>query len=164
MRQYLSKLISLSLIALSIGASASTRDERGNADCFRYERGICEIALSVALAHADRLDEETISVVGYLGRHKDELRLYLTEDAGLVGDVASSIRIRGIDQSVDDDLEKMAEAYIRIIGVLRRDRAREGDKTQVAVQRSVLLMRSSGRDVVREILESEQRRRTQTAD
>lgn len=159
MRQYLSRLIVLSLILLSIGAGASTRDETGAADCFRLSRGVCEVALIVVIAHADRFDERTINLVGYLGRHKDELRLYLTEDAALVGDVASSIRIQGVGQSVIDDLEKMEEAYIRIIGVLRRDRAHEGDQTQVSVQRSVLLMRPDGRDAVRKILELEQSRR-----
>jgi hypothetical protein len=102
--------------------------------------------------------------VGYLSRHKDELRLYLTEDAALVGDFASSIRIQGIDQSIDAELAKMVEAYIRVIGVLRRDRAREGDKTQLSVHRSVLMMRPDGRDAVRKILESEQSRRDQVAE
>lgn len=156
MRRYLTNFVVLSLIALSVGASAKTRENGGAADCFRSGRDFCEVALVVAIAHADQFDEKTINLVGYLSRHKDDLRLYMTEDAALVGDFASSIRIKGIDQSIDADLEKLAEAYVRIIGVLRKDRAREGDQAQISVQRSVLLMRPDGRDSVRRIIKSEQ--------
>lgn len=164
MRQHLSKLIALTLIALSIRASASTPERTGAADCFRFGRGVCEVALVVVIAHADRFDEGTINLVGYLGKHRDELRLYLTEDAALVGDVASSILIRGIDKSVDDHLAKMTDAYVRVIGVLRSERVRGEHQTQVSVQRSVLLMRPDGRDEVREILKSEQSGRDMSAD
>lgn len=164
MRQYLSKLLALSLIALSVSASAKTRPEAGAADCFRSGRDFCEVALVVAITHPDQFDEKTINLVGYLSRHKDDLRLYLTEDAALVGDFASSIRVQGIDQSVDADLEKMAEAYIRVIGVLRKDRRREGDQMLVSVQRSVLMMRPDGRDAVRKIVESEQNKGVQEAE
>lgn len=153
MLRYLS---SFALIALLAGpAVASGQDRQVDSACFRLERAVCEASLVVAIADGDQLDRLTINVVGYLGRHKGEMRLYTTEDAALVGDLASSIRVLGVGESVDQDLENMAEAYVRVFGEFRSVRDNEANQSYVLAQRLVLLMRPDGRDAVREILKPE---------
>ena len=156
MRRVLIGFAGLSLLTFSVSASAHDVVDHDASACIGGQKSVCEIALAAALARPRKLNGNTVMTVGYLARYRDELRLYLSEDARLVGDTASSILVTGTEQLGGEVLTRMSESYVRLVGGYLLDGYDDRDKARIAVERAYLLMRPEGRATVREIQKNEQ--------
>ena len=156
MRRLLISFAVSSLLAFSVNAGAHDVAEHDVPACVGRPKAVCEIALTAALAQPRQLNGKAVMTVGYLARYRDELRLYLSEDARLVGDTASSILVTGTQQLGDEVLAKMGESYVRLVGAYLFDGSDDRGKARIAVERAYVLMRPGGRAAVREIQKNEQ--------
>ena len=151
MRRVLIGFAATSLLTFSVSAGAHDLADHDVPACVGGPKSVCEIALAAALAQPRQLNGKAVMTVGYLARYRDELRLYLSEDASLVGDTASSILVTGTQQLGDEVLAKMAESYVRLVGAYVFDGSDDRGKARIAVERAYVLMRPEGRATVREI-------------
>lgn len=152
MRHYSSRLVgALLLIAFSSQAISMDRQDSQPSLCFDGRGSVCEVALATAIGRAGEYDGTKVMVVGYLAEFRNELRLYLSEDARLVGDVASSVLVTGIDAETASQLGRQAESYVRVTGFVRTLKDRDWDRTSIVVERAFTLMRPANRDRVRAI-------------
>jgi len=152
MRHYSSKLMAAFLLfAFSSQAGSVDRQDAEPSLCFDGRGSVCEVALAAAIGQADEYDGTKVMVVGYLAEFQNELRLYLSEDARLVGDVASSVLVTGINAETTTQLGRQAESYVRITGFVVTLKDRDWDRTSIVVERAFTLMRPENRDRVRAI-------------
>lgn len=137
----------LQLLLLSSSTSAGEEPEARRL-CFDDRAGVCLISISTLIGNEDALEGETLTVVGYLAPYGGDLRLFASEDAGLIGDVASSIRIS--DRSVSGtDLDSISHAYVSLTGRLQRDTQGRRGNHSILVERAYLQMRPEERENAR---------------
>jgi hypothetical protein len=101
------------------------------------------------LVNTSGLHGKHIVVTGFLAQDRGALRLFQSEDASLVGDLASSIRVTQGNQ--DLGLREVSGAYVTIIGTLDAGNASADAGESLRAERYTLRMRPEGREAARKV-------------
>lgn len=142
----------LILIIFFIGGCGAYEDHdlRGGRECVpAAEQNYCRVSMVSLIAHPERYAGNNVSVSGFLASGSVPQALYLSREAWLSGDTASSITVAAADERVKEVMGNSEATFVVLSGSInsQSDQGAMGGRMRMDVERIGVLFKASETDM-----------------